>query len=57
MAASESGLKSGDVIVKAQKESLGNPGELIRIIRESAERSVRLEIVRKRKPQTITLRW
>jgi len=55
--AKESGLRSGDVIIKADASPVGNPGELIRVMRESNGSSIRLDIVRKRKPQTITLRW
>jgi serine protease Do len=55
--AKESGLRPGDVIVRADDSPVGNPGELIRVMRESNGSSIRLQIVRKRKPQTITLRW
>lgn len=55
--AGEAGLKSGDVILRADRELVGNPGELIRIMRASDDNSLRLEVIRKRKPQTITLRW
>ncbi len=55
--AGESGLKGGDVILMADKESVGNPGELIRIMRVSADQALELKVVRKRKTQTITLRW
>lgn len=55
--AGDAGLKSGDVILKADRERIANPGELIRIMRANIENAVRLEVIRKRKPQTITLRW
>ncbi len=55
--AKESGLRPGDVIIRADASSVGNPGELIRVMRESTGSSIRLDIVRKRKPQTLTLRW
>ncbi len=55
--AGESGLKSGDVILKADRESVSNPGELLRVMRASVENAVRLQIIRKRKPQVVTLRW
>ena len=55
--AGEAGLKSGDVILKADRESIENPGELLRIMRAAAENSVRLELVRKQKPRVIMLRW
>lgn len=55
--AGESGLKSGDVILRADREAVSNPGELLRIMRANAENAVRLQIIRKRKPQVVTLRW
>lgn len=55
--AGEAGLKSGDVILKADRELVGNPGELIRIMRASGDRELHLEVIRKRRPQTLTLRW
>ena len=55
--AKESGLRPGDVIVRAGSSAVGDPGELIRVLRESNGSSLRLEIIRKKKPQTITLRW
>ncbi|MDP9177964.1 MAG: PDZ domain-containing protein [Gemmatimonadota bacterium] len=55
--AKESGLRPGDVIVKAGSLTISDPGELIRAFRESNGSLLRLEIIRKKKPQTITLRW
>jgi len=55
--AKESGLRSGDVIMKADASPVGDPGELIRVMRAATDNSIRLQIVRKKKPQTITLRW
>ena len=63
--AGNAGLKSGDVILKAAGESVENPGELLRVLRavtetamrSNTENAVRLQLIRKRKPQTVTLRW
>ena len=55
--ASESGLKPADVILKADSSPVGDPGDLIRVLRESNGTSIRLKIFRNKKPQTITLRW
>lgn len=55
--ANESGLLPGDVIVKADASPVGDPGDLIRVLRGSNGSSIRLQIVRKKKAQTITLRW
>jgi S1-C subfamily serine protease len=55
--ASESGLTPADVILKADSSTVGDPGDLIRVLRESNGTSIRLRIFRNKKPQTITLRW
>ncbi len=55
--AKESGLRSGDVIIRADTSVVGDPGELIRVMRAATENAIRLRIVRSKKPQTITLRW
>lgn len=55
--AREAGLRSGDVIVRADRESVQNPGELIRIMRSASDKALSLSVVRKRKEQTIILRW
>lgn len=55
--AKESGLRSGDVIVKADSSAVGDPGELIRVMRAASDRSILLRIVRSKKPQAIKLRW
>ena len=55
--AKESGLEPADVIIKAEGSPMGDPGDLIRALRESNGTSIRLQIVRKKRAQTITLRW
>jgi S1-C subfamily serine protease len=55
--AKESGLRPGDVIVKAGALAVGDPGDLIRAFRESNGSLLRLAIIRNKKPQTLTLRW
>jgi len=55
--AGEAGLKSGDVIIRANREALRNPGELIRMMRGAEASHLLLHILRKHKPHTITLRW
>lgn len=55
--AGEAGLKSGDVIVRADRELLQNPGQLIRLMMDSPENSLVLQILRNQKPRTIRLRW
>lgn len=56
--ARDAGLRGGDVVVMADSIKIENPNDLVRAIQRSADdRSVKLQIVRKRKPQTITLKW
>jgi S1-C subfamily serine protease len=55
--AKESGLIAGDVIVKAGPLTVEDPGDLIRAFRESNGSTLRLEIIRKKKAQTVNLRW
>ncbi len=55
--AGSAGLKSGDVIIRAEQEVVRNPGELIRIMRTVNENALMLHVLRNHKPRTITLRW
>ncbi|HCU12946.1 MAG TPA: hypothetical protein DGB72_12555 [Gemmatimonadetes bacterium] len=58
-AARTAGLRGGDVIVKADSIKIENPIDLVRAIRiaDETDRTVDLQIVRKRKAQSLTLRW
>jgi S1-C subfamily serine protease len=53
------GLRGGDVVVKADSIKIENPIDLVRAIRNADEtdHTVDLQIIRKRKPQSLTLRW
>lgn len=55
--AMRSGLEPGDVIVKADTTSVLGPLELLQALRESPDHSVALGVLRKGKPQTVTLHW
>jgi S1-C subfamily serine protease len=55
--AREAGLRGGDVVVMADKIKIDNPNDLVRAIRSADDRSVTLQVIRKHKPQTITLKW
>jgi serine protease Do len=55
--AEEAGLASGDVIQRAEKQLLKNPGELYRLIELAQNNSILLQIVRNQKPRNVTLRW
>ena len=52
-----SGLRGGDVVLSADAIRLDNPMDLVRAIRESNDRSIKLEILRKKKTQTIVLKY
>lgn len=58
-AARTAGLRGGDVIVKADSIKIVGPIDLVRAIRvaDETDRSVDLQIVRKRKLQNLVLRW
>jgi C-terminal processing protease CtpA/Prc len=52
-----SGLKGGDIIVSAGRFSATSPMAIQRAMQTADERQVQLRIVRKQKPQTLTLKW
>lgn len=58
-AARTAGLRGGDVIVKADNIKIESPIDLVRAIRgaDETDHTVDLQIVRKRKNQTLVLRW
>jgi len=58
-AARNSGLRGGDIILRADNTKINDPIDLVRAIAAADERdhSVELQILRKRQPQTLTLRW
>jgi S1-C subfamily serine protease len=55
--AREAGLRGLDVIVSADDERISSVGSLRRIVGNSKTGSVKLEVVRGGKKQTLTLRW
>jgi len=54
-----SGLRGGDIILKADSITVSSPIDLVRAIRSSDEtdHSIALQIMRKHKLQALTLRW
>ena len=52
-----SGLKGGDVLLLANGAKLVTPVDLVQAISEAQDRTLNLRIIRKRKAQTLTLRW
>ena len=55
--AGRAGLRGGDVVLTADSIHLENPISLVRAIRESNDRSIRLRILRQQKTQTIVLKY
>jgi serine protease Do len=55
--AAESGLRAGDLIVRADKQLIQNPGQLIRLMMDARDNALILQILRKQKSQDLTLRW
>jgi serine protease Do len=55
--AAESGLRPGDLIVRADKRLIQNPGQLIRLMMDARDNALILQILRKQKAQDLTLRW
>ena len=53
------GLRGGDVVLKADSFRIASPIDLVQAIRnaEDTDQTVVLQIVRKHKPQSLTLRW
>ena len=61
-AARAAGLRGGDVILKADGIKTNTPFDLVGVIRNAGMRNtathtIELQILRKRKPQTLTLTW
>lgn len=53
-----SGLRGGDIIVRADSIKVETPIDLVRAIRGARpDHTISLQIIRKHKPQTLTLRW
>ena len=55
--ARNAGLRGGDVVVMADDIKIETPIDLVRAIRSADNQSVKLQIIRKRKPGTVVLTW
>jgi serine protease Do len=53
--AMRAGLQSTDVIIKAGDFSIDNPGEIAQLM--NGVNTIKLQIIRKKKPHIVTLRW
>jgi S1-C subfamily serine protease len=56
-ASEESGLRGGDVILKANGVEISEPAGLQRAIRRAADREVELVLIRKKKQIELSLKW
>ncbi|HUQ81151.1 MAG TPA: PDZ domain-containing protein [Gemmatimonadaceae bacterium] len=52
-----SGLKGGDIIVSAGRGAVTSPLSIQRAIENASESEIQLRIIRKKKQQSLTLRW
>ncbi len=55
--ADQSGLRAGDVLLSADGQTVSSPLVFLQAVEESSRREVRLQILRRRKPLTLTLKW
>jgi S1-C subfamily serine protease len=55
--AREAGLRGGDVVVAANSGKIRTPNDLVRAIRGADDRTVKLQVIRKHKPETVILSW
>lgn len=55
--AKDSGLHDGDVIISADGQSVASVRSLSRIVSNAASNSVKLQVIRAGKPQSLVLRW
>ena len=55
--AGRAGLRAGDVIRRADGRPVRTPADLVRVVRQAEESSVKLEVVRKKQTRVVVLRW
>ncbi len=55
--AEQSGLRTGDVIVSVDGRTLTSPLTFLQAVEQSESRALRLQLLRRRKPVGVTLRW
>jgi S1-C subfamily serine protease len=55
--AREAGLRGGDVVVMANSTKIKTPNDLVQAIRDADDRTVKLQVIRKHKPEIVTLSW
>lgn len=55
--ASQSGLQPGDVIVRADSIAVMSPLGIMTALRLASDRSLKLSVIRRGKPETVTIHW
>jgi len=55
--AEQSGLRTGDVLVSVDGRALSSPLVFLQAVEQSSRRELRLQVLRRNKPQVVTLRW
>lgn len=55
--AEQSGLRTGDVLVSVDGRSLTSPLVFLQAVEQADSREVRLQLLRRRKPMAVTLKW
>jgi membrane-associated protease RseP (regulator of RpoE activity) len=55
--AEQSGLRTGDVLVSVDGRALASPLVFLQAVEQSSRRELRLQVLRRNKPQVVTLRW
>jgi hypothetical protein len=55
--ADQSGLRAGDVLLSVDGQALSSPLVFLQAVEESTRHEVRLQLLRRRKPMTLTLKW
>jgi S1-C subfamily serine protease len=53
----QAGLVAGDVIVSVDGRSIASPVTLVQLMERSESRELKLQVVRQRKTETLTLKW
>jgi len=53
----QSGLRAGDVLLSVDGEELTSPLIFMQAVERAESREVRVQLLRKRKPMTVALRW
>ncbi|MBK8247988.1 MAG: PDZ domain-containing protein [Gemmatimonadetes bacterium] len=53
----QAGLVAGDVIVSVDGRPIASPATLVQLMERSASRELKLQVVRQKKGETLTLKW